>query len=133
MHSLVLRDQKRVATSAQAKRGPLLAKLQKTREGFVVSAVVLRLDDSPVTPQMSKMPRVPDRESKKAPKTAQYREKIGRHLEVIDKSEKKRQETAEVRSKTSAARSYRALALLVIGVAAVLVALLVVVRVLSTQ
>jgi hypothetical protein len=80
---------------------------------------------------MSKMPRVPDRELRKVLKTAQYREKIGKHLEAVDKTEKKRQDVQLVRSKTSATRNYRSLLLLVIGVAVVLLAILVVVRVLA--
>jgi hypothetical protein len=82
---------------------------------------------------MSKMPRVPDRESRKAPKTAHYREKIGKHLEAVDKTEKKRQDVQQVRSKTTASRNYRSLLLLVIGVALVLLGILVVVRVLAAQ
>ncbi len=77
------------------------------------------------------MPRVPDRESKKAPKTAHFREKIGRHLETVDKSEKKRHDVQQVRSTSNVKRNYRSLALLVIGVACVLCALLVLVRALS--
>ena len=83
---------------------------------------------------MSKMPRVPDRDSKKAPKTVQtFRVKVGRHLEVVDRNEKKRHDTQHVHSTTNTKRNYRSFVLLVIGVLCVLLAILVVVRVASSE
>ncbi len=80
---------------------------------------------------MSRAPRVPDRETKKAPKVAHYREKIGRHHEVVETKEKKTRDAASAKASTSASRNYRSFALLVLGMLFVLVAILVAVRIAS--
>jgi hypothetical protein len=72
--------------------------------------------------------RVPDRETKKAPKEGFRRKEIGLHLEKVDKKEKKAKDKKEVLEKVSLQRNYRSLVLLVLGVLLVLLGLVVVVR-----
>ena len=75
--------------------------------------------------------RVPDRETKKAPRIDHFRREIGRNMEKLDKKETKQTEVAKVRASVNTRKNFRALLLTVLGALMVLVVLLVIVRIAS--
>jgi hypothetical protein len=75
--------------------------------------------------------RVPDRETKKAPKIQKYRSEIGLHLEKVDKDSQKKEVSKKNKESKNLNRNYKSLALMVLGMMLLLVAVVITMRLIN--